>query len=139
MEDKMKAISGAHHINSIIDIYLKFGVLKLAQSNGKFEVKSQDDYVNIFKMTLDDVKEKFPNEYEAVLSHEHRVFTFDQMIDMFREGMQLHAYLCRTNQLFKYHCLDEDDYKEGSKYRDRYDNHKEITEFVDEKPKYNVW
>jgi len=133
-----KSISAAHCINETLDKYLKYGVLQLAEANGSFVVKNQDDYLNIYKMSLDDVRGMFPNEYRDITSNNSRAFTFEQMVAMFREGLTLHAYICRTNQEPRYHFIDMDDYTEGSKYRERYERHKDNTDYPNEKVKYNI-
>ena len=102
----------------------------------KYVINTQEEYLAIYHWTLDDLKEKFPEEYEYVTTKQ--AFTFKDICSAIHDGMQLHAYACRNNQAYRYVMLDEEDYKEGSKYYERwehrFDNMKNI-----EKDKYKIW
>lgn len=90
----------------------------------------------IYHWTLDDLNEKFPEEYEYVTTKES--FTFKDICFVIYEGMQLHAFACRNNQSYRYVMLDEEDYIEGSRYYDRWKHHFDNMKNI-EKDKYKIW
>ena len=51
--------------------------------------------------------------------------------DALKDGINIHAYACRTNQEHRYVFLDEEDYTEDSKYYKRWENHKSEIEDKD--------
>ena len=72
---------------------------------------------------------EYPEEYKYVTEQE--AFTFEDIQDALKDGINIHAYACRTNQEHRYVFLDEEDYTEDSKYYKRWENHKSEIEDKD--------
>lgn len=100
--------SYGYHINHHFDHILWAMTINEAIANGKLEPS-----LDLYHTSLDEIKERFPEEYNKVLTQP--VFTFEHLKDSFERGIQLHAYICRTNQERYYVCMSEEEYK-GSKY-----------------------
>ncbi len=111
-----------YHINNNLNGFIWKKVIERAVNVTKrIVINTEEDYLNLYKLTIDDIKSKYPEEYEYVTTKE--VFTFEDIQNALQEGINIHAYSCRTNQEYRYVMLDEEDYTEDSKYYKRWENH----------------
>lgn len=119
-----------YHINDKLNYFIWRRVIERAVNvTKKLVINTQEEFMNLYKLTVDDLKKLYPEEYKYVTEQE--AFTFEDIQDALKDGINIHAYACRTNQEHRYVFLDEEDYTEDSKYYKRWENHKSEIEDKD--------